>query len=60
LWTEKQNISGYKNLSASVPVMLPRASNRILASVAKHIHTITADNGSGFAAYEEIETCTWN
>jgi IS30 family transposase len=32
-----------------------KASNKILASVAKHIHTITADNGSEFAAYEEIE-----
>lgn len=32
-----------------------KASNKILASVAKYIHTITADNGSEFAAYEEIE-----
>ena len=32
-----------------------KASNKILASVAKYIHTITSDNGSEFAAYEEIE-----
>jgi len=32
-----------------------KASNKILASVAKYIHTITADNGSEFAAYEKIE-----
>jgi len=32
-----------------------KASNKILASVSKYIHTITADNGSEFAAYEDIE-----
>ena len=47
LWIQKLIFKRSENVA--------KASNKILASVAKYIHTITADNGSEFATYEEIE-----
>lgn len=47
LWIQKLIFKRSSNVA--------KASNKILASVSKYIHTITADNGSEFAAYEEIE-----
>ena len=35
--------------------LLSFAVNKMLNPIKKHIHTITADNGSEFAAYEKIE-----
>ena len=47
LWMQKLIFKRSENVA--------KVSNKILASIAKYIHTITADNGSEFAAYEEIE-----
>ncbi len=47
LWIQKLIFKRSENVA--------KATNKILASVAKYIHTITADNGSEFALYEEIE-----
>jgi IS30 family transposase len=47
LWMQKLIYKRSENVA--------KASNKILASIAKYIHTITADNGSEFATYEEIE-----
>lgn len=47
LWMQKLIFKRSENVS--------KATNKILASVSKHIHSITSDNGSEFAAYEEME-----
>ena len=47
LWIQKLIFKRCENVS--------KATNKILASVSNHIHSITADNGSEFANYQEIE-----